>query len=123
MAAAQATKEAIWLKSLLRNVDPKWTDSAITLYCDNQGAIALAENPSHHNRSKHIDIQYHFIREAIATDKIRMQYLPTEQMASDGLTKPLVATKFTTFRIQLNMQLLEHAGITNRVGLAMSGSV
>jgi hypothetical protein len=110
MAAAQATKEAIWLQGLLHDVDPEWQQVAVTIFCDNQGAIALAENPSHHSRSKHIDIQYHFIREAVQNTKIRLEYLPTEQMPADGLTKPLVPAKFTTFQAHLNLQSHDTAG-------------
>ena len=122
MAAAQATKEAIWLKNLLGTLDPQWTDSAISIHCDNQGAIALAENPSHHSRSKHIDIQYHFIREATQNNKIKLEYLPTEQMPADGLTKPLVPAKFTTYQAQLKLQSLNKEANHSRVGLAPSGS-
>jgi hypothetical protein len=56
MAAAHAANKAIWLKRLLSELDPESTDSSVTVYCGNQGTIALAENPSHHSRSKHIDI-------------------------------------------------------------------
>jgi hypothetical protein len=104
MAAAQATKEAIWLQGLLCNVDPEWQQIAVRIFCDNQGAIALAENPSHNNHSKHTDIQYHFIREAVQDNKIRLEYLPTEQRSADGLTQSLVPAKFAIIQAQLNLQ-------------------
>ena len=56
---------------------------------DNQGAIALANNPEYHVRTKHIDIQYHFIRECVQDGKIDLQYCPTEDMLADGMTKAL----------------------------------
>ncbi len=77
MVAAQATKEAIWLRGLLCSLACKQQENAVTIHCDNQGAIALAENPTHHNRSKHIDIQYHVTYEAIQNDQIRLEYLAT----------------------------------------------
>jgi hypothetical protein len=117
MAATKATKEAIWLKSLLIGLVPMATSSPITIYCNNQGAIALADNPLHYERSKHIDIQYHYVREAIQNHKIRLVYLPTEQMRADRLTKLLVPAKFTTFQAQLNLQ-----PVSSRVGMTMSGS-
>ena len=59
------------------------------MYEDNQGAIALIENPVHHQRTKHIDIRYHFIREQVINDCIDVEYLQTDLMVADCLTKPV----------------------------------
>ena len=59
------------------------------IYCDNQSAIALVHNPEHHARTKHIDIQYHFVRNCIEDGTTRLEYCPTEDMVADGLTKAL----------------------------------
>src|SRR5271163_2545553 len=59
------------------------------IYCDNQSAIALAHNPEHHARTKHIDIQYHFVRNCVEDGTTRLEYCPTEDMVADGLTKAL----------------------------------
>jgi hypothetical protein len=56
---------------------------------DNQGAVALAKNPVFHDRSKHIDIQYHYTREVFKAGAIGLAYLPTKEMLADLLTKPL----------------------------------
>ena len=61
----------------------------MTLFADNQGSIALAGNPQHHARTKHIDIQYHYVRELILNQHVNLIYCPTEIMAADILTKPL----------------------------------
>ena len=64
-------------------------ETATMLQTDNQGAIALAKNPVHHTRAKHIDIRYHFIRDAVSDNIIWLQYVPTEEMTADSLTKAL----------------------------------
>ena len=61
---------------------------------DNQGAIALAKNPVHHNRTKHIDIRYHFIREKVLRNEIILKYCATKDMIADILTKPLPKPSF-----------------------------
>lgn len=63
---------------------------ATPLKCDNQGCLPFAKNPKHHARTKHIDIQHHFIREKIEMGVIDMMYCETENMLADLLTKALV---------------------------------
>lgn len=63
---------------------------ATPLRCDNQGCLAFAKNPKHHARTKHIDIQHHFIREKIEMEVIDMMYCETKDMLADLLTKALV---------------------------------
>ena len=88
MAATEATKEAIWLRSFFTEIGLK-IPSPITILSDSQGSIALAKNPAVHSRSKHIDIRHHFIREQVAVGQIKMYYVPTKDMTADILTKPL----------------------------------
>jgi transposase InsO family protein len=88
MAAAQSTKEALWWRSTIQGLGYS-IDRPTTLYCDNQGAIALAKNPEHHSRTKHIDIQYHFIRERVADRSVMLAFVGTEDMIADVLTKAL----------------------------------
>ena len=58
-------------------------DAIVSLYADNQGAIALAKNPVHHSRSKHIDIKYHFIRLAVEENVVDLQYIPSAENNAD----------------------------------------
>ncbi|HTU07751.1 MAG TPA: Ty1/Copia family ribonuclease HI, partial [Trebonia sp.] len=88
MAAGNATKEAVWLRTLLNELGETQTN-ATTILTDNQGSIALAKNPEQHQRSKHIDIRYHFIRERIADGVVQLAYIPGSEMTADQLTKPL----------------------------------
>ena len=62
----------------------------LTIMGDNQGAIALAKDNKFHLRMKHIDLRYHFIREAVEDGKISMKYIPTSDNITDIFTKPLV---------------------------------
>jgi hypothetical protein len=59
------------------------------VFADNQGAIKLSKNPQHHNRTKHIDVKYHFIRESTQRGLIQLAYIPTGEMVADILTKSL----------------------------------
>ena len=58
-------------------------------FCDNQGAISLAKNPTHHAKTKHVDVQLHFIRNHVEKGTIKVEYCPTEDMLADIMTKGL----------------------------------
>jgi hypothetical protein len=88
MALSKATTEAIWIRKLLSKIGfPQTTPTKI--YSNNQSAIALTANPKFHSRSKHIDTQYHFIRDQILAQQITLEYIPTTEMAVDIFTKIL----------------------------------
>ncbi len=76
IAATDATKEAIWLRRLLIQID-SFLDNHVRLLCDNKSSIRLVHNPVHHNRSKHIQIRYHFIREKQEEGEIDIVYVTT----------------------------------------------
>lgn len=69
----------------------------IPLKGDNQGSIALAHNLVFHSRTKHIDIQHHYIRDEVASKRIELSYVPMNEMIADGLTKALTHVKFHGF--------------------------
>lgn len=69
--------------------------------CDNKSAIQLAENPTSHECSKHIDIDCHFIRQQVASGFIKLIHLPTHQQLADVFTKPLPHSKFVAFMSKL----------------------
>ena len=106
VAASEATAEARWLRALLSSIGYQ-QDGATVLWADNQGAIKLANNPSTHQRTKHIDIKYHFIRKAISDGEIRLCYVRTGQQQADMLTKGLPGPR--------------HAENTHEVGLRRPG--
>ena len=106
IALVQATKESIWIQRLLGELGRQAT-GAQTLYGDNQGAIALASNPEYHARTKHIDIQYHFIRECVENGVIKLQYCPTEDMVADGMTKALPKERHWKLAREMGMSNME----------------
>ncbi|KAI7945472.1 hypothetical protein MJO29_011860 [Puccinia striiformis f. sp. tritici] len=81
-------QEAIWLGSLMNSIDGS-NIFPIQVYCDNQASIALAQNPLANQRTKHIDIKYHFIWEAVKKGWVQINYVQTNLMAADGFTKAL----------------------------------
>jgi hypothetical protein len=112
MALTQAAKEAIWLRRLLADLRFEGPNrgqepcrmSPTLIYEDNQSSIALAKNPVHHVRSKHIDIQFHFIRDKVSSGEIELVYTPTDEMVADAMTKPLAAPKFTKYVEKLGLR-------------------
>jgi hypothetical protein len=97
VAQTHAAKELLWLRTIFGELNSPF-ETLTTLHCDNQGAIALAKDNKFHARTKHIDIRYHFIREAVEDGSINMQYIPTnDNIAADIFTKPLAKAKFERF--------------------------
>jgi hypothetical protein len=72
-------------------------------YCDNQSCIKLSENPVFHDRSKHIEIRYHFIQDYVQRGAIELQYISTDEQVVDILTKALGKGKFAPFRDNLGV--------------------
>ena len=63
------------------------------MYIDNQGEIALANNPIHHQRSKHSDVKYHYVRLEIQNGVLELAYIPTDNNVADVFTKPVARVK------------------------------
>ena len=63
------------------------------IFSDSQGSIALVKNPEYHSRTKHIDVQHHFVREQVASGVVTFKFIGTELMAADVLTKALATNK------------------------------
>lgn len=92
-AAYKGTQEIVWLRLLMNDIVYPQT-TATTLFCDNQGVLALAKNPLYQSRSKKFDILFHWIREKVDDFTIKPVYIPTSLMLADFLTKALHAPKF-----------------------------
>jgi len=102
MAASQATCEALWLRKLLVDLFDQELRPTV-IYCDNQSCIQLSENPVFHDRSKHIEIKYHFIRDYVQRGAVELQYISTDEQVADVLTKSLGRGKFVFFRDKLGV--------------------
>ena len=76
-------------------------DRATVAYCDNVTAVYLSANPVHHRRTKHIELDIHFVREQVALGHVRVLHVPTTQQFADIMTKGLPTPSFEEFRSSL----------------------
>lgn len=97
-----ATCEAIWLRRLLSDAD-EGQKAATSIKTDNQSTIKLAYNPVFHKNTKHIDTQFHFVREKIQSKEICVDYCNTCDNLADIFTKPLGRIKFELLRGMLGV--------------------
>eukprot|EP00253_Pinus_taeda_P001572 PITA_01572 len=93
MAASLAAYEAIWMRKILVSLFESHLDPTV-IYCDNQSFIKLSANHVFHDRSKHIDISYHHVRDCVQRGIMLLSYIPTEDQDADILTKALTRRKF-----------------------------
>jgi hypothetical protein len=100
IALSEVIKELLWTSMTLKELKVK-RHGAMRVYIDNQAAKRLAENAVNHERSKHIDIRYHFIRQVVASGKVQLYYIDTKKNVSDLLTKATSRKVFSTLVGQL----------------------
>ena len=93
-----AAKESLWLSRLLANLQNTEVLQAIFLGVDNNGAIEIAKNALVNQRNKHIDLQYHFIRNAYYSKQIELRHFNSENRLADSLTSPLDQNLFSKIR-------------------------
>lgn len=93
IAATTAACQGVWLARLLAELKGEEAD-AVTLNVDNQSAIQLSKNPVFHDRSKHIETRYHYIRECIEEDRVKIEFVSTNDQLADILTKSLGRDRF-----------------------------
>ena len=106
VAACSASCEAVWLRKLLSDIFDLQLD-ATCIHCDNQSCVKLSENPVFHDRSKHIEIKYHYIRDMVQRGVVKLLYVATEEHIADVLMKPLARLKFEYFRERLGVLQIE----------------
>lgn len=98
ISQAMYAKQGQWTAQILRDMHmPEIINSngiTVKMYGDNQGALALVRNPHLHERSKHIDICHHFIRDLAEKKMLVIDYIPTSEMIADGMKKPLQVERF-----------------------------
>ncbi|KAJ0601440.1 putative RNA-directed DNA polymerase [Helianthus annuus] len=104
-SAAMAAQEISWLRLLLKELKQE-IEEKVVLHCDNLSSIHLAENPMFHARSKHIEVQYHFIREKVINGEVDLKYVDTNQQLADIFTKSLAHGKLIKFCEKLNMKIV-----------------
>jgi histone deacetylase 1/2 len=103
-SVANATAETMWIQGLLKELCI-FLRRAPILWCDNLSATYLAVNTIFHARTKHIEVDYHFVRERVARKALDVRFVSTHDQLADVLTKPLVVQSFVKFRNNLNLVL------------------
>lgn len=99
-ALAQTASDLVWLQQLFTEL---CLPSSIphVLWCDNKSAIALASNPVFHARTKHIELDYHFIREQVLAGNISLFHISSEAQIADIFTKALSVSRFQQLKTKL----------------------
>jgi hypothetical protein len=101
-ALANGAAEAIWVESLLKELGVSQQRTTI-IWCDNLGATYLTANPVFHARTKHIEIDFHFVRERVASRDLDVRFISTRDQLADVLTKPATRHMLDRFRPNLNL--------------------
>lgn len=96
-ALAEAAKDLVWFHQLLKDFDVN-IHFPIALSSDNQSAIKMLTNDKFSQRTKHIDVQFHFLKDLVSVGKLSLNYVPTESNVADLLTKPLAGTRIQMLR-------------------------
>jgi Reverse transcriptase (RNA-dependent DNA polymerase) len=99
-ALAAAAAEVVWLQSLLQELISDSVTPPV-LWCDNLGATFLAANPVHHARTKHIEVDIHFVRDLVASRRLFIRFLSSHDQLADTLTKSLGTARFISLRTKL----------------------
>jgi hypothetical protein len=103
MVVSQATCEAIWMRKILVGLFGSHLYLTV-IHCDNQSCIKLSINHVFHDRSKHIDIWYHHLRDCVQRKIMLLQYIPTKDQDADILTKVLTRRKFEYHRDRIGVK-------------------
>jgi histone deacetylase 1/2 len=99
---ANATTEVMWVQTLLDELGVSQSKAAV-LWCDNIGATYLAANPVFHARTKHIEVDYHFVHERVAQKLLDIRFMASGDQVADGFTKSLSTRQLEVFRGNLNL--------------------
>ena len=102
IAVATAAKEALWLRQL--HGDMMGTVNTVHMLCDNVSTLHVLKNPVSSQRTKHIDVRYHFIRERVALGYVSMRFCNTEYMLADTFTKPLAQAQHSSCRLRMSLK-------------------
>jgi hypothetical protein len=102
-AIANATAEIMWIQILLKEIGLQ-APKAGKLWCDNLGAKYLSSNPVFHARTKHIEVDYHFVREQVMRNLLQIDFVPTGDQIADGFTKPITVQQLENFKYNLNLR-------------------
>jgi EAL domain-containing protein (putative c-di-GMP-specific phosphodiesterase class I) len=117
-AVANTTAELLWIRALLQELGISLS-SPPTLWCDNIGATYMSVNSVFHARTKHVEIDVHFVRDRVADKSLEIRFIPSSDQLVDVLTKPLVSQRFQQLCFKLNVRsspLILREGIKDTTG-------
>ena len=101
IAAGCCYAQILWMKQTLKDFDLIFNITPIM--CDNTSAINLSKNPVNHSRTKHIEVRHHFLRDHVAKNNIKLEFISTSDQLADILTKPLDEAQFVKIRRNLGI--------------------
>jgi hypothetical protein len=102
---ANAIGESMWIQTLLQELGVE-SPRAAKLWCDNIGTKYLFANPMFYAHTKHIEVDYHFIRERVSRKLLEIDFVPSRDQVWDGFMKALPTTQLETFKYNLNLARL-----------------
>ena len=101
-AMAHGICEGMWLQRILKELGII-SNSTMTVLCDNKATISIAKNPVQHDRTKHVEIDRHFIKEKLEGGTIRLMYIPSSRQTTDILTRALPKATYENMKSKLGM--------------------
>ena len=100
--ACMSSCEVVWMWKLLSDLFDLQLE-VTCIFCDNQSCVKLSENPVFHDKSKHIEIKYHYIKDMVQRREVKLQYVATNEKIVDVLMKPLARVKFEYFKEKIGV--------------------
>ena len=107
IVAAECCTQILWIRQSLEDIQVN-SSQPTPIYCDNTSAISISKNPVMCSKTKHISIKYHFLREKVGEQKVKLEYVSTKEQVADIFTKPLPKDTFEYLRQKLGVISLLH---------------
>ena len=102
-AVANVVAESCWLRQLLLELHRPVHDASV-VFCDNVSSVYMTQNPVHHQRTKHVEIDLHFVRDRVTTGEVKVLHVPSSSQFADIFNKGLPSPLFLDFRDSLNIR-------------------
>jgi hypothetical protein len=112
VAASEVAREIVWIRSMLHELGLT-QEEPTTIWEDNNSCIAMANNPDLQDRSKHVDVKYHYVREQVEKNVIKFERVNTKEQVADTLTKALEKKSFEKSKLELGLYLIDRGSVGN----------